>query len=89
MLRYDFQVPAGFYVLVKPIAVAVMPFFEEGVNGWWNVGAPSTEGGKTVEHYSDSYKMTVGTYENRPWIEVRDDTATYWGGVWYEINPFR
>ncbi len=86
-LRYDFQVPAGFYVLVKPTDGAELPFSDDARNGWM-AGMPGWN--ETAHKYnvlSDEYKMTLGTYEDRPWIEVRSDTATYWGGVWINIYP--
>ncbi|MCW3975537.1 MAG: hypothetical protein NWE86_04770 [Candidatus Bathyarchaeota archaeon] len=84
ILRYDFQVPAGFYVLVKPLDVVELPMPPDGHNGW-AAGMPGwNETSKKYDAISEQWKMSLGIYEDRPWIEVRSDTATYWGGVWYE-----
>jgi uncharacterized protein (UPF0335 family) len=79
MLRYDFgRLPAGLYVLTEPTNIGQLGIFQPQHAGWcwFNPTTP---------------KMSLGSYQDHAWIEVRKDKDGNpygnWGGAWLEQNP--
>ena len=90
VLRYDFYLPPGDYILADPL--------KNAWEGPWQEQWPYGKGWFVWDEVKDplgifssvtAYDMSTGHYRGIPWIEVLDDTVATWGGTWYGCNPVK